>query len=39
MLRLAADLPDAAVRLAPVFEGVLHLLAGQVPDPLVEPVT
>ena len=38
MLRLSADLPDAAVRLAPVFEGMLDLLAGDLPDPFVEPV-
>ena len=35
----AADLPDTAVGLAPVFQRVLHLPAGQIPDPLVEPVT
>ena len=38
MLRGAADLPDAAVRLAPVLERVLDLVPGHLPDPLVEPV-
>src|SRR6266567_3816321 len=36
--RLSADLPDAAVRLAPVFEGVLDLLPGELPDSFVQPV-
>src|SRR5579859_6460552 len=38
VLRLAADLPDAAVRLAPVLQGMLDLLPGDLPDPLLQPV-
>jgi hypothetical protein len=38
VLRLAADLPDAPVRLAPPFQRPFHLLPGHLPDPVVEPV-
>ena len=38
VLRLAAHLPDAAVRLAPVLERVLDLMLGHLPDPVIEPV-
>ncbi len=38
VLRLAADLPDAPVRLAPAFQRPLHLLARHLPGPVVEPV-
>ena len=38
MLRVAADLPDPAVRLAPVLEGRLDLADEDRPDPLVEAV-
>src|SRR5215470_1699333 len=38
MPRLAADLPDAGVGLAPALQRVLDLIPGHLPDPLVEPV-
>ncbi len=38
VLRLAADLPDAPVRLVPAFQRPLHLLACHLPGPVVEPV-
>ena len=38
MLELAADLPDARVRLAPVLERLAHLLVEDRPDPVVEVV-
>ena len=38
MLAAAAHLPDAAVRLAPVIQRVLHLSLRHLPDAIVEPV-
>src|SRR5215467_10152586 len=38
MPRLAADLPDAGVGLAPALQRMLDLMPGHLPDPLVEPV-
>src|SRR5215469_10755077 len=39
MLRLAADLPDPGVGLAPALQRVLDLMPGHLPNPLVEPVS